>query len=186
MIIRITSLAGVILVVVIFSLWMHDLARDLEQKPLDELEDVQDFFLESYQINVTDESGRLQYQGSGKQMGHWQNSKKITLEEPLFIIHQEKGPPIQLRSDRAEGRPDGDEVYLLGQVQLDREAFGDNDSIHAVTRDMTLWPKTRRGHTDAHVHAEGKKYQVDGEGMTVDLPAGTLELHNKVRGVYEY
>jgi LPS export ABC transporter protein LptC len=165
---------------------MQDLARDLEQAPLDELEDVQDFFLESYQIVVTDERGRLQYEGSGKQMGHWQNSNKITLEEPMFIIHQEKGPPIHLRSDRAEGKPDGDEVYLLGQVQLDREAFGDNDSIHAVTRDMTLWPKIQRGHTDAPVHAEGKKYQVDGEGMTVDLPAGTLELHNKVRGVYEY
>lgn len=186
MIIRITSLAGLILVVVVFSLWLQDLARDLERSPLDELEDVQDFFLESYQINVTDDNGRLQYQGSGQQMGHWQKSKKITLEQPIFILHQEKGPPISLRSDRAEGKPDGDEVYLLGKVQLDRDAYEDNDSIHATTRDMTLWPKTQRGHTDAAVHAEGKKYQVDGEGMTVDLLAGTLELHNKVRGVYEY
>lgn len=76
MIIRITSLAGLILVIVVFSLWLQDLARDLERPPLDELEDVQDFFLDSYQINVTDDNGRLQYQGSGQHMGHWQKSKK--------------------------------------------------------------------------------------------------------------
>jgi lipopolysaccharide export system protein LptC len=183
--IRVTALVVLILIVTAFSWWMEDLAKQLERAPQESEADIPDFFMDDYQINVTDDTGQVEYQGSGDRMDHWQKSGKVTLESPVFVVYQQKGPPSILRSERAEGKPDGDEVHLLGEVILDREAFNNNDSIHAVTRDMTLWPGTQRGHTDARVEAIGKKYKVEGKGMTIDLLAGTLELHSKVRGVYE-
>lgn len=183
--IRVTALAVLILIVLAFSWWIEDLARQLERMPQDTTADIQDFFIDDYKISINDENGRLQYQGSGERMDHWQKSGKVTLERPVFVVFQLDGPPSTLRSERAEGKPDGEEVHLLGEVVLDREAFKNNDSIHAVTHDMTLWPGTQRGHTDSQVVAVGKKYKVEGKGMTIDLLAGTLELLSKVRGVYE-
>lgn len=183
--IRVAALAVLIVIVLAFSWWIEDLARQLERAPQDTSADIQDFFIDDYQLSINDAKGKLQYQGSGDRMDHWQKSDKVTLDRPVFIVYQSDGPPSTLRSERAEGKPDGKEVHLLGEVVLDRDAFKNNDSIHAVTRDMTLWPGTQRGHTDAHVEAEGKKYKVEGKGMTIDMLAGTLELHSKVRGVYE-
>ena len=172
-----------ILLVAGFSWWVQQLAGQLDDGPPDESE-IRDFFVIDYEIAITDEDGQIKYEHVGARMDHWQKSQEVTVESPRFTFHQGDKPPFYISAERGKVDGDGKTAYLLGEVQLDREAFGQQDSIHAVTRDLTLWPEKQRAHTDQKATAKGQRYSAEGVGMTIDLVAGTLELHSKARGTY--
>ena len=172
-----------VLLVAAFTWWVQELARELENIPVAESE-IRDLYVLDYEIAVTDEDGRIKYEHYGERLDHWKKSEEVFVENPRFTFHQGDAPPYYITAERGKVDGDGKTAYLLGEVVLDREAFGQQDSIHAVTRDLTLWPETQRAHTDEKAMAEGKRYKAEGVGMTIDLVAGTLELHSKARGTY--
>ena len=182
---RIRNIFFTLLIVLVgaFTWWVQKLAEELDVEPMAETE-IRDFYVVDYEIAVTDEDGRIKYEHYGERLDHWKKSEELFVENPRFTLHQADTPPFYIRAERGKVDGDGKKAYLLGEVVLDREAFGQQDSIHAVTSDLTLWPETQQGHTDKKARAEGKRYKAEGVGMTIDLLAGTLELHSKARGTY--
>lgn len=181
--IRNILLTALVLLVAAFTWWVQKLADELNTEVVPESE-IQDFFIIDYEIAVTDEEGKIKYEHYGERLDHWKKSEELFVENPRFTFHQGDTPPFYIQAERGKVDGDGKTAYLLGEVILDREAYGQQDSIHAVTHDLTLWPETQRGHTDEKATAEGQRYRAEGVGMTIDLLAGTLELHSKARGTY--
>jgi lipopolysaccharide export system protein LptC len=143
-----------------------------------------ELFMEEFTSLVTGPDGAPRYRLSGERMEQYQHDRSSQVQAPVMIIHRADGADWTVISEQGWVSPEGDEVHLLGEVHMARPEAADHPAVDIHTRDVIVWPETRRADTDAHVAVRSPLYRVDGIGMRADLTTSIVELLHEADGTY--
>ncbi len=116
---------------------------------------------------------------------HYPDDGSTELEQPYMELYRPGEPPWRVRSERGWVAEGGEEVHLLGAVEIHREGTADLRKVDAYTRDLRIWPNRDYAETDEAVRYETPGTRVDAIGMRARLDTGQLELLAEVRGRHE-
>ncbi|MBC8026021.1 MAG: LPS export ABC transporter periplasmic protein LptC [Steroidobacteraceae bacterium] len=151
------------------------------------------------EVIETGYDGRERYRLNAKVIRQQIDSSVIDLEQLEMDYHPgaQAGVPGEkpasatdrdevwhLRSDSGQVRADGDDVELVGNVQVTGPAPGTGAPISLETERMRINTPTEFIETDERVTLQWSGYELVAKGMKADLKAGTLRLESEVHGEF--
>jgi lipopolysaccharide export system protein LptC len=130
--------------------------------------------MENFEALRTDPAGNPQYRLYARRLKHYSGSKRTELESPRFVRLDAKAGEVSAVADQATVSPDGDEVDLLGNVNVVRAARAGQSAMTLSTARLTVFPERDL------LRAPGP---VEVRDRNLDLRAGAMEYHAKRRVV---
>ncbi len=120
-------------------------------------------------------------------MEHYDSSNTSELQKPVLWRFGQGAPPWRMQAEKALVNNDNDQVYLPGEVVIDRAAALTEPAYHIVTRDLTLETADAHTYTERPVLFESGQRRVTAVGMEGWLVEPLkLNLHNQVRARYVF
>jgi LPS export ABC transporter protein LptC len=151
------------------------------------------------EVIETGYDGRERYRLNAKVIRQQIDSSMIDLEQLQMDYHPgaqarvpgENAAPDgsgdevwHLRSDSGQVRADGDDIELVGNVELTGSAPGSGDPISLKTERMRINTPTEFIETDERVTLLWSGHELVANGLKADLKAGTLRLESDVHGEF--
>jgi lipopolysaccharide export system protein LptC len=178
------GLFAVLLLIVVGSGWFLD-KQGGSRQPASVSSSGPDSFVEDVDLTVMDELGYPKYRVKAKHMSHFPNEDILRLSQPDINITRTGGAVWQIVAERGETTTAGDQLWLLGAVDIRRPASVQNSAIHVVTSDLLIKPEDELAETDKAAAISGDRYRINAIGMKVYFRTGSLELLSRVRGTID-
>ena len=178
------GLFAVLLLVVVGSGWFLDKQSGSRQSA-SVSSSGPDSFVEDVDLAVMDELGYLRYRVKAKHMSHFPNEDILRLSQPDVNITRTGGAVWQIVAERGEATTAGDQLWLLGAVDIRRPASAQGSAIHVVTSDLLVKPEDELAETDNAATITGDRYRINAIGMKAYFRTGRLELLSRVRGTID-
>lgn len=112
-----------------------------------------DQVVEGLRITTLDEAGQPQRRLIAREARHYPGGAGSELDAPHLTLFTVEGPPWQLKSARGWISEEAEEIRLLDDVLLDREAWQDAPPVRIATQELQVWPNARYGRTQTSLHA---------------------------------
>ncbi len=145
-----------------------------------------DYTMENFTTKQTDEDGNLSYILDAVKMTHYPDDDSSLLEKPQFTQHIEGKHDIKISGDHGNVSSDGEEIEILGNVVVVREAFDDKGEMRVLTDKLTLFPDLELAKTERPVTiTQAPKTIIHATGMIYDKNKQTFKLLHKVNAYYE-
>jgi lipopolysaccharide export system protein LptC len=142
--------------------------------------------VEGLEAVETDPGGQLRRHLLAERLEHFPDDQTTRLQQPRLHLLEPDRPPWRIRSERGWISPDGALVLLQGEVFIDRDAAGEVQPVHLVTRDLRVQPRDEYAETDQPVQAHSDRHRVTATGLQAWLRAPLrIKLLADVRGHYE-
>jgi lipopolysaccharide export system protein LptC len=184
MILRLLALVALIGVTVGLTDWLQDLQENLRRAPGPDASHAPDHTAEDIVLTMMGVDGVPSYRIKAPRMAHFVADDTAKLLAPRVWFYPDEGPPVRLRSQRARLSASGERIWLPGEVDIVRPPYADRGRIKVLTRNVTVFPNSRRARTTAPVLAASQAQRLQGVGMVLDLASGTLDFKSRVRGTY--
>lgn len=145
-----------------------------------------DYIMENFVTTQTDAMGKLRYVLSATKMVHYPDDDSTTLAEPKFTQYTENKPYTKISGLRANVSSNGEEIEILDDVVVTRQAFADKGEMQVLTDKLILFPNQDLAKTDRPVViTQEPKTVIHATGMIYDKNKKTLQLLNRVNAHYE-
>lgn len=145
-----------------------------------------DYFMENFVTTQTDIEGKLSYVLAAAKMTHYPDDDTTELEQPKFTQYTTDKPYTKIEGRHANVSPDGEEIEILDDVVVIREAFGEKGEMHVFTDKLTLFPNQDLAKTDRPVVIkQAPKTVIHATGMIYDKKKKTMKLLKRVNAHYE-
>lgn len=145
-----------------------------------------DYTMNNFVTTQTDATGRLSYVLAATEMQHYPDDDSTVLQRPRFTQYTVDKPYTQIESLRGYISSNGEEVRLVNNVKVVRQAFEDKGEMQVLTEKLLIYPKQDLVKTDAPVRiTQAPKTVITGTGMIYDKKAQTVTLLNRVNVHYE-
>jgi lipopolysaccharide export system protein LptC len=176
-------LAGLLLGLGLLSWW---LSREQVLPSQADAGHLPDYYAENLVLIEMNEQGRPRQRLTSRRMEHFAGDDSLHLSQPQVLLLEEQGPPWQLRADQGWLAGQRDELWLRGQVFIDREATQTGPAYHLVTRDLHLTQDPDYAETEQSVYLLSGQDQLQGLGMQAWFePEPRIKLLSQVRGRFE-
>ncbi len=145
-----------------------------------------DYVMHNFVTTQTDVNGALRYKLAAQEMKHFPDKDTTDLIKPRFTRFAKDKPYTKLEGDTGNVSSDGEEVEVLGNVLVLREAFGEKGVMTIETDVLKILPNQEYATTDRPVvikQAPGTV--VHATGMIYEQKQQTVTLLHKVRAHYE-
>lgn len=145
-----------------------------------------DYIMHNFVTTQTDVNGALRYKLAAEEMKHFPDQDSTDLIKPRFTRFAKDKPYTKLEGDTGNVSSDGEEVDVLGNVLVLREAFGEKGVMTIETDALKILPNEEYATTDRPVvikQAPGTV--VHATGMIYEQKQQTVTLLHKVRAHYE-
>lgn len=139
--------------------------------------------VEEPRVIRTDANGMPQYRLDARRMTFTQASDQSILEEPVMTSLAADKPKTVIRSDKAIGTHQQNEVELIGNVRMTRDAYGNQPQTRVTTSQATLFMDEERAMSDAPVLVERGASTLQGIGMRYDQKTLRLDIVSESRMV---
>jgi lipopolysaccharide export system protein LptC len=151
------------------------------------------------EVIETGYDGRERYRLNARVIRQQIDSSMIDLEQLEMDYHPgaqarvpgERAPPVaerdevwHLRSDRGQVRANGDDIELVGNVEVTGSTPANGEPISLRTGRMRINTPTEFIQTDERVTLLWSGHELVAKGMKADLKAGTLSLESDVHGEF--
>lgn len=143
---------------------------------------VPDYYMENFTIHSMNQAGKPRYALTAKQMLHYAEDDHSDVTKPHALLYRPLGPPYVLDSERGRILKDGEQVDLLGQVDIDRSASTHNRPIHVTTRNARVFPNRDYAESDEFTVITSDASHLEGVGMRAWFDERRLQLLSKVEG----
>ncbi|MCL7461480.1 LPS export ABC transporter periplasmic protein LptC [Pseudomonas sp. NW5] len=151
--------------------------------PLEEAETI-DFYAEKARSIQFQADGSLDYRLTAERLEHVQATDLTRISAPALLLHRGREQPWQVRSQRGEVLPGGDQVELIEQVQVERtDARGRQIRLH--TERLSVFPEREFASTAAAVRIEAANGVTTATGLEAYFKDGRMRLLSNVRGQHE-
>lgn len=144
-----------------------------------------DSFVKDIDLAVMDENGYLQYRVRTEHMTHFPHNDILKLSRPDIDIVRTDGTAWHITAERGEATTAGDQLWLLGKVDIRRPESATGSAIHVMTSDLLVKPEDELAETENAATITGNRYVINAVGLKADFRTNVLELLSRVRGTIE-
>ncbi len=145
-----------------------------------------DYMMENFVTTQTDTTGKLRYILAANKMVHYPDDDTTVLEQPKFTQFATDKPYTKIKGKSANVSPNGEEIEIIDDVVVLREAFGEKGEMTVLTDRLTVFPEQDLAKTDRPVVIkQAPKTVIHATGMIYDKKKKTMRLLNRVKAHYE-
>lgn len=172
------------LVVAAVGYWNISPERFLDQEEAVQPPPSVDFFVENARSHQFEADGSLRHQLTAERVEHMQDTDTSLLFQPDLLIYRGEDQPWQVRSLRGEVGPEGRQVELIEQVEIEQTIAPDRFSRLTTSR-LTVFPDREYAETAQPVRIENADGLTTAIGMQAHVKEGRVLLLSNVRGQHE-
>lgn len=144
-----------------FSIWYRKVQMDAQGVPHDKLE-------AAYAV-------------------HYSDSDETELTKPVMTVYKGALPPWHIRSEIGRIEAGGEQIFLKGQVYIDRSAAESVRAVNIKTTNLRVQPKRNYAETDDWAEMVSELDTMSGVGMKLFYQELLhIELLANVKGRHEY
>lgn len=145
-----------------------------------------DYTMHNFVTTQTDMLGKVKYILAATEMVHYPDDDSTVLQRPRFTQYTADKPYTQIEGLRGYVSSNGEQVELVDNVKVVRQAFEGKGEMQLLTEKLLILPKQDLVKTDAPVTiTQAPKTVITGTGMIYDKKAQTMTLLNRVKVHYE-
>jgi len=145
-----------------------------------------DYTMHNFVTTQTDATGKLSYILAATEMLHYPDDDSTVLQRPRFTHYTLDKPYTQIEGLRGYVSSNGEQVTLVKNVKVVRQAFEGKGEMQVLTEKLVIFPKKDLVQTYAPVKiTQAPKTVITGVGMIYDKKAQTVTLLNRVKVHYE-
>ena len=139
-----------------------------------------DAIMENFSAIKLNEQGMPRFIMAAKKMLHYPDDDSTTLELPRLTMLSAEHPTIHTIAKRGIVSSRGDEIFLHGDVEVLREASGQQSQLTLQTEYLRIVPDRDLANTDRAVTIVDARSTTHATGLEMDNKARTLKLFSKV------
>lgn len=143
-----------------------------------------DYMVEKFNVRRFGTEGRLQNTLSAQKMIHYPDDDTTELTEPR-MSYVGSPQPTHLSASQGLVGPDAEEITLVKDVRVVREATAEDPELVFVTSTLTLFPDDEVARTTAPVVITQGASVVRGVGLEADNKTAIYKLLSRVTGTIE-
>lgn len=140
--------------------------------------------MENFDAMRTDATGKPHYRLSAKRLRHYANSKRTELESPRFVQLDEQSGDVTAVSREATVSPDGNEVELRGDVQVERAARPGQSRMTLRSARLLVYPDRDELRSPGPVEIHDDTLDLRASAMAYDARQRVLRLTGRVHARY--
>jgi lipopolysaccharide export system protein LptC len=145
-----------------------------------------DYTLNNFVNTHTDLTGKLHYVIAATEMVHFPDDDSTVLQRPRFTEFTINKPYMQIEGLRGYVSSNGEEVEMIDNVKVVRQAFEGKGEMQVLTEKLTIFPNQDLVKTNSPVVIkQAPKTVITATGMIYDKNSRTVQLLSKVRVHYE-
>ena len=145
-----------------------------------------DYTMNNFVTTQTDITGRLRYVLAAIEMQHYPDDDSTVLQRPRFTQYTVDKPYTQIEGLRGYVSSDGEEVELVDNVKVTRQAFEGKGEMQLLTEKLTILPNQDIAKTNSPVViTQAPNTVIHGTGMIFDKKSQTIKLLSRVKVHYE-
>ncbi len=145
-----------------------------------------DYTMNNFVNTQTDITGKLRYVLAAAEMVHYPDDDSTVLQRPRFTQYTTDKPYTRIEGLRGYVSSNGEEVTLVDNVKVTREAFDGKGEMQITTEKLDISPNQDIAKTDAPVVIiQAPKTVIHATGMIFDKKHQTVQLFKRVKVHYE-
>ncbi|MBM3351279.1 MAG: LPS export ABC transporter periplasmic protein LptC [Betaproteobacteria bacterium] len=145
-----------------------------------------DYIMTDFVTTQTDANGKLRYKLAAKEMRHFPDDDSTELQRPRYTQFETDKPYTQVHALRGYVSSDGEDVELVDQVRVIRQAFAGKGEMTVDTEHLNIRPNDELVTTASPVIIrQAPKTVIYATGMEYEKKKRTLTLKHKVKAHYE-
>jgi lipopolysaccharide export system protein LptC len=145
-----------------------------------------DYIMRNFVTTQTDINGDLRYKLASVEMRHFPDDDTTELQRPRYTQFAANKPYTQAHALRGYVSSDGEQVQLVDNVKITRQAFADKGEMTIDTEYLNILPNEDLVRTDSPVVIrQAPKTIIYATGMVYEKKTNTATLLHKVRAHYE-
>lgn len=145
-----------------------------------------DYTMNNFVTTQTDITGKLRYVLAATEMLHYPDDDSTVLQRPRFTQFTTDKPYTQIEGLRGYISSDGEEVELVDNVKVVRQAFEGKGEMQLRTEKLIILPNQDLAKTNSPVViTQAPKTVIHGTGMIFDKKNQTMTLLSRVKVHYE-
>ena len=145
-----------------------------------------DYTMNNFVTTQTDATGKLRYVLAAKEMVHFSDDDSTVLQRPRFTQYTTDKPYTQIESLRGYVSSNGEEVELVDNVKVVRQALENKGEMQVLTEKLVILPEQDLIKTDSPVVIkQAPKTVIHATGMLYNKKDQTVKLNKRVKVHYE-
>lgn len=145
-----------------------------------------DYTMNNFVTTQTDITGKLRYVLAATEMLHYPDDDSTVLQRPRFTQYTTNKPYTQIEGLRGYISTDGEEIELVDNVKVVRQAFEGKGEMQLLTEKLIILPNQDLATTNSPVIiTQAPKTVIHGTGMIFDKKNQTVKLLSRVKVHYE-
>jgi lipopolysaccharide export system protein LptC len=145
-----------------------------------------DYTMNNFVTTQTDIMGKLRYVLAATEMVHYPDDDSTVLQRPRYTQYTTNKPYTQIESLRGYVSSNGEEIELVDNVKVVRQAFEGKGEMQVLTEKLVILPNQELATTNSAVLIkQAPKTVIRAKGMIYDKKNQTVKLFNRVKVHYE-
>jgi lipopolysaccharide export system protein LptC len=145
-----------------------------------------DYIMNNFVTTQTDIAGKLRYVLAATEMMHYPDDDSTVLQRPRFTQYTTNKPYTQIEGLRGYVSSNGEEIELVDNVKVVRQAFENKGEMQVLTEKLVILPDQDLVKTNSPVIIkQAPKTVIHATGMIYDKKKQTVQLFKRVRAHYE-
>jgi lipopolysaccharide export system protein LptC len=145
-----------------------------------------DYTMNNFVTTQTDIMGKLRYVLAATEMVHYPDDDSTVLQRPRYTQYTTNKPYTQIESLRGYVSSNGEEIELVDNVKVVRQAFEGKGEMQVLTEKLVILPNQELATTNSTVLIkQAPKTVIRAKGMIYDKKNQTVKLFNRVKVHYE-
>jgi lipopolysaccharide export system protein LptC len=182
--------SGILLLILVLlaalSFWQNQSARAPSQaQEASGLRRTPDYMVENFSAVRMGEDGVARHMLVAKSMAHYPDDDITDIEKPRFINTEPGKPAVQIKADEAKMSAQGEDIYLMGNVMVFRNAGKGRGETTMTTSLLHLIPDDDIAKTDKPVVITETNAIIKAVGMEMNNRTNVTRLLSQVKVVHD-
>lgn len=145
-----------------------------------------DYRMNNFTTTKSDSKGNPRHVLSAVELTHYPDDDSTYLVRPRFTQYAVRKPYTQIQGQRGQVSSDGENVYFMDNVQVERGAMPGRGKMRILTEYLHIQPDEEIARTDQPVSIlQEPRTVIRATGMEYNKKLRTVKLFNRVRVHYE-
>ncbi len=173
-------------VLALLTAWVNHMVQPPQAKLDGSSRHDPDYIMSTFVTSQTDVNGILRYKLAATEMKHFPDDDSTVLQRPRYTQYSVGKPYTQVEALRGYITSDGEQVQLVDNVKITRQAFAGKGEMTVETEYLNILPNQDLVRTDSPVVIkQAPKTVIYATGMVYEKNTRTVTLLHRVRAHYE-